>query len=135
VSSAPRSAAIAALVSLAIVACWRSSPPPPASPPVAEQSTARPQRVAPPMRNVDIMFEAMERFTDDMCRCQDAPCAQRVSEDLTRWAQDQAKTEAEQPQMTEEDQKRAMDIGQRMGTCMQNAMMGSGAGSSGTLTP
>jgi len=117
-----------------LAACWRSSPPPPAPPPTPEQPAARPQRIAPPRRSIDITFEAMERFTEDMCRCQDAPCAQRVSEDLSRWANDQSKSDADPPEMTAEDQARAMDIGQRMGTCMQNAMMGSGApvGSAGT---
>jgi hypothetical protein len=73
-------------------------------------------------------MDVMERFADDMCSCADSACTQRVVDEMTRWSQDQIKSGRETPQMTEEDTKRAAEIGERMGSCMQRAMS-AGAGS------
>ena len=73
-------------------------------------------------------MQVMERFTDEMCNCRDPQCSQRVVDEMTRWSQEQAKSDAEAPPMSEEDTKRAVEIGERMGACMQNAMAGSAAG-------
>lgn len=67
-------------------------------------------------------MQAMERFVEDMCSCSDSPCAQRVVDEMTRWSQDQAKASQEPPPLSEEDTKRATEMAERMGQCMQNAM-------------
>jgi hypothetical protein len=64
----------------------------------------------------------MNEFADKMCACKDTHCAQGVSDEMTKWAQDMAKNEQEPPKMSDEDQKKAVEIGTRMGDCMQNAM-------------
>ena len=56
-----------------------------------------------------------------MCGCTDLACTQRVSEDMTRWAQDLAGRNSER-KMSEADQQRAMDISTRMTECIAKAM-------------
>src|SRR3954447_6561504 len=64
----------------------------------------------------------MSEFKDEMCKCKDAKCAQDVSDKMTKWSQDQAKTQKEPPKMDEATQKKATEIGTQMGDCMQKAM-------------
>jgi hypothetical protein len=66
----------------------------------------------------------MQEFSDKMCACKEAKCAQDVSDEMTKWAQEMAKEEEEPPKMSEEDMKKATEIGQRMGECMMKAMGG-----------
>ena len=68
-------------------------------------------------------MELFERFADDMCNCSDMACAQGVSDEMVRWSQEQAKSQTAPPDLTDEEQKRAVEIGERMGNCMQKAMM------------
>ena len=103
-----------------LAACWRSSPPPPPPPIVESPPPAR--TVAPPPRPPSVM-ELFERFADDMCNCSDMACAQGVSDEMVRWSQEQAKSQTAPPDLTDEEQKRAVEIGERMGNCMQKAMM------------
>jgi hypothetical protein len=67
-------------------------------------------------------FAALRRFKDEMCQCQDAACAQRVSEEMTKWGEEQAKDAVEPPRMTDDESKAATEIGMKMGECMQRAM-------------
>ncbi|HEY5925916.1 MAG TPA: hypothetical protein VIV11_29715 [Kofleriaceae bacterium] len=66
----------------------------------------------------------MTEFKDRMCKCaeHDAKCAQGVSDEMTKWSQEQAKNQKEPPKMSEEDTKKAAAIGEEMGKCMQKAM-------------
>jgi hypothetical protein len=68
----------------------------------------------------------MTEFRDLMCACKDSACAQRVSDDMTKWGQDQAKDQTEPPKMTEEETKKFTQLGEDMGKCMQKAMGGGG---------
>jgi len=65
---------------------------------------------------------AMTKFKDKMCGCKEPKCAQDVSDEMTKWAQEMSKSTEEPPKMTEDDQKRAAAIGEEMGKCMQVAM-------------
>lgn len=65
---------------------------------------------------------AMQRFTDEMCRCVDPDCARRVSDDMTKWGQEMAAKYTDPPKMSEDEQRRAVAIGTHMGECMQKAM-------------
>jgi hypothetical protein len=67
-------------------------------------------------------FDAMERFADDMCSCADAACAQGVANDMSQWAQDEAKAGSTPPKMSDEDNQRAVEIARRLSSCMQKAM-------------
>ena len=64
----------------------------------------------------------MSEFKDEMCKCKDAKCAQDVSDKMTKWSQEQAKNQKEPPKMSEADTKKAAEIGEQMGKCMQDAM-------------
>jgi hypothetical protein len=79
-----------------------------------------------------MVMAKMVTFKDAMCACKDSDCAKRVSDDMTAWSQDYAKREQEPVRLTEADQKRAVEIGTKMGECMQTAM---GMGSGGAATP
>ena len=71
------------------------------------------------------MAEAMKKMTEfknQICACKDAPCAQRVSDAMTNWSQDEAKQQAQEPKLSDEDSKRFAKLGEEMGTCMQKAM-------------
>jgi hypothetical protein len=75
------------------------------------------------------MAEAMAKmseFKNMMCSCKDADCAKKVSDEMTRWSQEQAGKMNSPPKMSEADMKKATEIGTAMGECMQKAMgMGS----------
>ncbi|HEY1547810.1 MAG TPA: hypothetical protein VGG28_08320 [Kofleriaceae bacterium] len=64
----------------------------------------------------------MGEFKDEMCKCSDTKCAQKVSDEMSVWAQKMAKSNREPPRMSEEDTKRATVLGEEMGKCMQKAM-------------
>lgn len=111
---------------VALASCWRNSSAtaPPSSAPATTPRVARAD--ARPIDPFDELIDALERFTDDMCACSDPACAQQVSEELTRWSRDMTRRSQEPLKMSEQDQKRSAEIGERMGHCMQKAMMGSG---------
>jgi len=69
----------------------------------------------------------MAEFKDKMCACKDTACATKVSDEMTKWSQDMAKDQKEPPKMSEEDTKKAAQIGDDMGKCMQKAMGAGGA--------
>jgi hypothetical protein len=116
-------------------ACWRSSPPPPVEPtPPAEPPRRAQPPSRPPLSKLEEMMQTFEQFADDMCSCRDATCAQRVSDEMSRWSQDHAADQDEPPKMTEEDAKRAADIGVHLGECKQKAKSPS-YGGQGSATP
>jgi hypothetical protein len=71
---------------------------------------------------LQVALAAMTRFKDEFCQCTTSTCAQRVSDEMTKWGQEQAKTEHEPPKMTEEQTKLFTELGEQMGRCMQKAM-------------
>lgn len=93
----------------------------------AQQDRLNKTTVALPSGDTARIFAKFMKFTDDMCACKDSACAQRVSDEMTKWSQEMSRSEREPPRMTEEDQKRAAEIGERMGKCMQTAMGGGGS--------
>jgi hypothetical protein len=76
----------------------------------------------------------MAEFRDQMCACKDMACAQKVSDGMTTWAQEEAKESTEPPKMSEAEIKQATAIGEQMGRCMQKAM-GAGLGDSADPKP
>ncbi|MEO6772640.1 MAG: hypothetical protein ABI467_06405 [Kofleriaceae bacterium] len=74
--------------------------------------------------STDKAMSAMTKFRDEMCACTDSACAQRVSDEMTKWGQEEARNDQNPPKMTEDDVKRFTRLGEIMGTCMQKAMGG-----------
>jgi hypothetical protein len=66
----------------------------------------------------------MAEFKDAMCKCKDAKCAQDVSDKMTQWTQAQSNGK-EPPKLSDADQKKAAQLGEDMGKCMQAAMAAS----------
>jgi hypothetical protein len=64
----------------------------------------------------------MKEFEGKMCACKDSPCAQRVSDEMTKWSQEEVKRQTEPVKLSDEEMKRAVEIGTHMGECMQTAM-------------
>jgi len=80
--------------------------------------------------SMEAALEAMAGFRDKICACKDSACAQAVSDEMVKWSEQLAKEDNDgPPKMTEDQTKRATDIGEEMGKCMQAAM------GSGTATP
>lgn len=65
---------------------------------------------------------AMHGFRDQMCACTDTKCAQLVSDEMTKWGQEQARENRDPPNMSEDEIKAFTQIGEEMGKCMQKAM-------------
>jgi hypothetical protein len=108
------------IIAVALVgACWRSSPPPPPAQPAAQPSTLA-RRTPPPAR--DSVIQVMEQLAEDMCACRSSQCAHGVMDEVTRWSQERRKNSEEPPKLSDEDEARAAELGERMGTCLQNAM-------------
>jgi hypothetical protein len=80
------------------------------------------KKASAPLRSSRAAMKKFHEFADKMCACKDMTCAQDVSDEMTKWGQEMAKTDPEPPVMTEEDTKEATALGQRMGECMQKAM-------------
>jgi hypothetical protein len=111
-------------------ACWRSSAP--AQPSRTEE---RPPPVStrppppPPLSDNDRFMQELERYADDMCACPDNTCAQQVASDVARWSMELGQGSGT-PKLTDDETKRASEIGMRIADCMYKAMsnaMGSAA--------
>jgi hypothetical protein len=76
----------------------------------------------PPPSDGERVFARFAEFEKAMCACVDADCAKRVSDEMTRWSKAEATAQKEPLEMTEDEQKRAVEIGTHMGECMQTAM-------------
>jgi len=64
----------------------------------------------------------MEKFSDAMCACKDAACAKKVSGDMAEWGKNQS---SDKPgAMSAAEQKRATEVGTRLGECLANATRG-----------
>jgi len=87
-------------------------------------ATGVPSLPEPTSPGVAEAMATMSRFKDEMCACKDTSCAQKVSDEMAKWSQAQAKRTTPPPKMTDEAVKRATELGEAMGTCMQRAMSG-----------
>jgi hypothetical protein len=82
----------------------------------------------------------MTEFKDRMCACKDRACTERVTEEMTRWGQEQAKVgAAKDVTMSEEDRRKSVALSEEMGKCMTKILTeaagaaggGAAAGSAG----
>lgn len=68
----------------------------------------------------------MGEFRDQMCKCTDKACADKVTEAMAKWTQDNAKEGAkEAAKPTEEDVKKMTAISEEYSKCMQKVMTAS----------
>ncbi|MBA3452539.1 MAG: hypothetical protein H0T42_05510 [Deltaproteobacteria bacterium] len=108
---------------LCLAACGGTQAPPP---PVHNEAPPAPVVVVveppPPKSEMEVAFAKMEQFANEMCRCTDRTCADRVQASLTQWAQEMAKQDSEPTKPTEADMKRMTEVGQQYAECMTKAM-------------
>jgi hypothetical protein len=119
----------AALLAIVLTACGGSQPPPP---PVSNTAPITPVDAAVDAepKGMAGVLAKMTRFSDDICTCSDRPCVNRVTDEMTRWGQEMAKSmdrNADKP--SEADMKQMTVITERMAKCMTATLMqGTGSG-------
>lgn len=64
----------------------------------------------------------MGQFRDAMCKCFDKPCADEVTEQMTRWGQELARSGGGTERVTEADTKAMAAVTEEMTQCMVTAM-------------
>jgi hypothetical protein len=65
----------------------------------------------------------MNDFKEQMCKCTDKACADKVTEAMTKWGQDMAKEAGDKPVTpSEDDAKKLASITEDMTKCMTKAM-------------
>lgn len=67
----------------------------------------------------------MEEFSNDMCKCKDKGCADKVQEGMTKWSTDMAAKAGDKkdpPKTDEATAKKMGEIGQKYAECMTKAM-------------
>ena len=67
----------------------------------------------------------MTEFKDQMCKCADKACADKVNEAYMKWGQDMQKEMGESkepPKMSEEDAKKQADVVKQYTECMTKQM-------------
>ena len=73
----------------------------------------------------------LRQFSDDMCRCKDRDCADRVVDEMTSWAQDLASADQAHPRVNSAEDAEAKAATDRVSRCM-SAVYARRAGSTGT---
>jgi hypothetical protein len=68
-----------------------------------------------------ILLKKMTDFKVQMCACKDSACATKVTDDMTKWSQEQAKASSGNTP-DEDTMKKSSEIATKMGECMQKAM-------------
>jgi hypothetical protein len=65
----------------------------------------------------------MEGFKNDMCKCADKACAEKVSKAMEEWTKSMGeKGEKMMKEMSDEDKKKATAIGEELGKCLMKHM-------------
>jgi hypothetical protein len=71
-------------------------------------------------------------FRDRMCACKDRACAEKVTEDLTRWGQEQAKASGDKIiKMSDDDIKKSTAVSGEMSACMTKILAEVGGATGG----
>jgi hypothetical protein len=83
-------------------------------------------------------LKRMGEFRDEMCKCQDKPCTDRVQQAMTRWSTDMAAKSSDRRREHKADEatmKKMTEVGQAYGECMTKAMSQPGATPEPVATP
>jgi|GEM_PF-2195212 len=124
------------LVWLGTIGACGGNAPPPAQPPLSGQAPAAPPPAppappAPPPADdahptSEQLVARMAGFRDEMCKCATKDCADKVTEDMTRWGQALAASgPRDAPVVTDDDTKRMAEVTETMVKCMTAVMNGS----------
>jgi hypothetical protein len=68
------------------------------------------------------VIDSMGYWADMMCACPDKTCGEALVKDMTKWAEDAAKS-AQNTQPTAADMKKMEEIGKRLGECTGDVML------------
>jgi len=113
--------------------CWRTEPPvAPAPPP--DPAPTEPLRFVqrgPEPGSFDEAMVKMGEFRDKMCVCSDKTCVDAVTDEMTKWSMEMAKSSQRDIKPNDEQIKQITAITEEFAKCMTSAMT---AGSS-TGTP
>jgi hypothetical protein len=74
----------------------------------------------------------MKEFKDQMCKCADKACADKVQADMGKWSEAMAKTAEKDQKPDEATMKEMTAVGDEYSKCMAKAM---GAGDAGSAAP
>jgi hypothetical protein len=78
----------------------------------------------------------MTEFKDKMCACKDKACTDKVSEDMTKWGQEQAKNAGDKAAaVSEEDTKKMAAVTEEMTKCMTKIMTDAAAAAAPPAAP
>jgi hypothetical protein len=119
---------------VALAGCRHSSTSAPPEPIANHTSAAEPPEEAVPPTDYELplvdyqwMMPAVKRLKDKMCDCHDARCAQGVSDEIARWAQDDSRHPGQLPphrnggELDEQLQEGGM-VKAEMRMCLDEAM-------------
>ncbi len=100
------------------VAC--GGKPAPAPNPVANSRPAAQLDAAPAASpNYTKLSGELAAFADAMCACKTKACAQKVSDDMSKWSASNETTHTSFDNLSPDEQTNVDDLGSRMGDCMQ----------------
>lgn len=70
----------------------------------------------------------MSEFKDEMCKCKDKACADKVQESMTKWSTEMAAKAGDKKDQKADEatMKKMTEVGQAYGECMAKAMTGGG---------
>jgi hypothetical protein len=119
------------LAILTLAGCFHEGQPAPQQP----VTTTTPVAVAPapkPKSDYEVALAAIESFRDRICACHDhdAPCAQAITDEMTKWSQEMAKKAGSKKpdDITPEQTKVISDVAMKMSDCMVRVMTPDTAG-------
>jgi hypothetical protein len=81
------------------------------------------------------MVAKLTGFKDRMCACKDQACINGVSDDMTKWGQDQATTTADMSDVNDALVQQMSKAMEDYSKCMSDAIMASAGGTATTPTP
>src|SRR5215470_10495487 len=116
------------LAACVLVGCWRDPPPvvPVAhdDPPAAAEPPPRVARRGPEPGSLDDTIAKMSEFRDQMCACSDKACADLVTDDMTKWAQQMAKSAGslKQPKLSDAQMKDMQQVTEEFTKCAVKAL-------------
>jgi hypothetical protein len=67
------------------------------------------------------LVERYESFADEMCACRDRACADKVNAEMTTWAEETAKSDADTTPDTA-TMKHMTDVAEKLSSCMSKLM-------------
>jgi hypothetical protein len=74
----------------------------------------------------------MVELKDKMCACKDKACTEKVTEELTRWGQEQAKATGDKVvNLSEDERKKSATVSEEMSKCMAKVVTEAAAAAGG----